>query len=122
MLACLPAAIQARGRVIPNPVDPPAATPERAGSRVVVAVGRLVDQKGFDLLLRAFATVARAHPDWRLLIWGEGPERARLEALRDELDLGERVALPWPDRAPRTVGRGCRASSSCRRASRASAT
>jgi glycosyltransferase involved in cell wall biosynthesis len=94
VLGCFPAAIQARGRVIPNPVDTPAETPERGGSRVVVAVGRLVDQKGFDLLLRAFAAIARAHPDWRLVIWGEGPERARLEALRDELGLGERVALP----------------------------
>jgi glycosyltransferase involved in cell wall biosynthesis len=59
-----------------------------------VAVGRLVEQKGFDLLLKAFSIVAEQCRDWNLVIWGEGPERAKLERLRDELGLRNRVRLP----------------------------
>jgi glycosyltransferase involved in cell wall biosynthesis len=94
VLRCFPPALRAQGRVIPNTVELPAATPPRQASRKLVAVGRLVHQKGFDLLLRAFAQIADAHPDWRLVIWGEGALRAELEALRVELGLAARVDLP----------------------------
>jgi glycosyltransferase involved in cell wall biosynthesis len=94
VLGCFPDPLRARGRVIPNPVEPPAHPSARAAGRTVVAVGRLVWQKGFDLLLQAFARIAPRQPGWRLVIWGEGPERGRLEALRDTLALGDRVALP----------------------------
>ncbi len=58
---------------------------------LIVAVGRLVPQKGFDLLLQAFASIAARFPDWRVLIMGEGPERTNLQRLRDELMLADRV-------------------------------
>jgi glycosyltransferase involved in cell wall biosynthesis len=86
--------IRRRGRVIPNPVDLTPAASARRGSGRLVAVGRLVHQKGFDLLLQAFAEIAPAHPGWTLTIWGEGEERAALEALRASLGLAERVRLP----------------------------
>jgi glycosyltransferase involved in cell wall biosynthesis len=94
VLASLPAAVSARGHVIPNPVDLPEPSPRRADGRTLVAVGRLDEQKGFDLLLPAFARVAGKHPDWRLIIWGEGELRAPLEALRDRLGLTDRVQMP----------------------------
>ena len=62
-------------------------------ARVVVAAGRLTPQKGFDLLLPAWVPVAAAHPDWRLQIYGAGPERARLEALINESGLADTVRL-----------------------------
>jgi glycosyltransferase involved in cell wall biosynthesis len=94
VLASFPAGIRARGRVIPNPVDlAPAAIPQRGAGRLV-AVGRLVHQKGFDLLLRAFAEIAPAHPGWTLTIWGEREQRLALEALRARLGLAGRVRLP----------------------------
>jgi glycosyltransferase involved in cell wall biosynthesis len=77
---------------IPNPVplaDAPAADPD---AKVVVAAGRLNLQKGFDLLVPAFAAASRRHPEWRLRIYGSGPERDRLQAQIDEL-AGERIAL-----------------------------
>ena len=90
--------VRRRSRVIPNPVISPPATPKPVGreqeGRILVAVGRLVPQKGFDLLLKAFARLSSRHPDWKLVIWGEGPERATLEGLRKGLDLEERSALP----------------------------
>jgi glycosyltransferase involved in cell wall biosynthesis len=68
---------------------------------LVVAVGRLIAQKGFDDLLRAFALVADRRPA-RLAVLGEGELRADLERLRDKLGLDERVrflgrkANPFP--------------------------
>ena len=59
---------------------------------VIVAVGRLSYEKGFDLLIRAIADVAR----WQevlLIILGDGPERAGLKALVSRLGLGANVDL-----------------------------
>jgi len=78
---------------IPNPLppgDPPVSTQEE---RLVVAAGRLTRQKGFDLLIPAFAEVARQRPDWRLRIYGSGPERRRLQAQIGALGLADHVAL-----------------------------
>ncbi|MEO1020286.1 MAG: glycosyltransferase, partial [Pseudomonadota bacterium] len=62
--------VQRRALVIPNPVDTP--TIHRpANGCTVVGVGHLVDVKGFDILLEAFARVAGRHGEWRLVIWGE---------------------------------------------------
>lgn len=61
---------------------------------VVVAVGRLVPVKRFDLLIRQLAAVKRDHPALRAVIVGEGYERPRLEALRDSLGASDWLALP----------------------------
>jgi glycosyltransferase involved in cell wall biosynthesis len=95
-----PARVRARTWVIPNPVDRPTCFEPRREGRTLAAVGRLVPQKGFDLLLEAFAAVAPKHPEWKLLIWGEGPERAALEAQRDRLGLAGRVLMPGVSSAP----------------------
>src|SRR5574337_481384 len=60
---------------------------------VVLAVGRLVAQKDFPTLLRAFARV-RAAQKVRLIILGEGKERPALEALALELGVASDVDLP----------------------------
>jgi GalNAc-alpha-(1->4)-GalNAc-alpha-(1->3)-diNAcBac-PP-undecaprenol alpha-1,4-N-acetyl-D-galactosaminyltransferase len=92
-----PPGLRARTYVIPNPI--PAGTAvrgaagERAG-RLIVTVGRLSEEKGHDRLLEAFARVAGTRPGWRVLIAGDGPFRAGIEALRDRLGLRERVDLP----------------------------
>lgn len=63
------------------------------GLSVVLAVGRLSPEKNFPLLLRAFAAIAASVPQARLAIIGEGPERARLERLIEELGLVGRARL-----------------------------
>lgn len=82
-----------RARVIPNPVSLPADWQDRRSGRTLTAVGRLHPQKRFDLLIDAFAKIADAQPDWQLVIWGEGSERAALEAQTRRLGLQHRLTL-----------------------------
>lgn len=81
--------------VIPNPValPPPVAVPHESGERLV-AVGRLSPEKGFDLLLHAFARIRKSHAQASLTIFGEGPLRSELVNLRDNLGLQQHVAFP----------------------------
>jgi glycosyltransferase involved in cell wall biosynthesis len=81
------AAIEAKADVAPA-----GGFPDTQGPRLL-ALGRLDYQKGFDVLLRAFAQVRATRPDWRLAIVGDGPERLRLRSLAAELELDE--AIEW---------------------------
>lgn len=80
---------------IPNPLpfSMPASPAPRA-DRQVLAMGRLVAAKGFDVLVRAWAKVVAQAPGWKLVIHGEGEERAALTALVDQLGLRSTVSLP----------------------------
>jgi glycosyltransferase involved in cell wall biosynthesis len=81
---------------IPNPVvvESETSPPEYdARAPFVLAAGRLVHQKGFDLLIRAFANVTQTHPDLRLRIAGEGPEESVLLEMIADLRLSDRVFL-----------------------------
>ena len=62
-----------------------------ADAFVVGSVGRLSQEKGIDLLLRAAARLCSSFPRLRFAIVGDGPLRGRLEAQSRELGLGERV-------------------------------
>lgn len=100
----------ARVRLIPNGVeiDDEEPTPRRraaaravaaalglaSDTRLVGAVGRLVWQKGFEDLIRAMPAVVRAVPAARLVIAGEGPLRARLDAVARACGVADHVALP----------------------------
>lgn len=86
--------------VIPNFVRTPPAANGAAREPLVVGIGSLKDCKGFDLLIDAFAAVARAHPDWRLAILGEGPRRPELTRRIEELGLRDRASLPGAVRDP----------------------
>ena len=61
---------------------------------VCISVGRLSSEKGFEILLLAFAIVHRSFPNVKLIIYGDGPDRTRLESLCSRLNLSEFVALP----------------------------
>lgn len=60
---------------------------------VLISVGRLAPQKNYPLLLEAFAKVRQSRP-LRLMILGEGEERAALEAQIERLGIGADVLLP----------------------------
>lgn len=54
---------------------------------VIVGMGRLTHQKGFDILIRAFSKVVKKGLEARLVILGEGEDRAKLESLTRSLDI-----------------------------------
>jgi len=80
--------------ILPNPVSRLSSKVGRHSSKRVVAVGRLVRQKGFDLLIDSFAKIAARHPDWTLEIYGEGSERPALQAQVARHGCIERISLP----------------------------
>jgi glycosyltransferase involved in cell wall biosynthesis len=92
--------MQVRGCVVPNPVGP---GPSRKSpldrqskddtGHLIVGMGRLVEQKGFDLLIEAFSRVAARHSNWSLKILGDGPLRDQLEAQVQRLGLTGRVGF-----------------------------
>lgn len=82
--------------VVPHPAEPPATTGHRTRDpNLAVMLARLSYQKRVDHALRAFALAVEAHPQaaWRLEIRGNGPERASLVALADQLGIADRVAF-----------------------------
>ncbi len=91
----LPSGLHSRSVVIPNPCAPFAVSaPRPGGGTNLVAVGRLDRQKGFDMLIDAMRPIRDALPEARLTIYGEGHERASLEARRNRLGLADSVFLP----------------------------
>ncbi|MEU6915766.1 glycosyltransferase family 4 protein [Streptomyces olindensis] len=78
---------------LPNSVPDPALPPADGDARIVVAAGRLVPVKRYDLLIEAFAQVAAAFPDWQLRIYGKGDEEPRLRQLVERLGLWNNVFL-----------------------------
>jgi glycosyltransferase involved in cell wall biosynthesis len=78
---------------IPNAVPPLGGGRAALDAPIVVAAGRLTRQKGFDLLIDAFAPLARRHPEWRLRIYGAGKERAALEAQIAAAEVVDSISL-----------------------------
>lgn len=81
---------------IPNAVPDVPLGPGDPGAHKLIAAGRLERQKGFDLLLEAFAAVAAKHPDWTLDIFGRGSRRKLLEQSVVDLGLRGRVRINAP--------------------------
>lgn len=92
-----------RVTVIPNaapwplPVQEPKVSPGsvcRVGRMVLLAVGRLSEEKGFEWLLESFRELVLRYPSWDLVILGEGPMRSTLERQVKTLQLEGRAFLP----------------------------
>ena len=67
--------------------------PAEANTPTMICVGRLSPEKGQPGLLRAFAALRAKHPELRLRLVGDGPDRASLEALAKELGLADAVSF-----------------------------
>lgn len=90
-------AVQKKSVVIYNPID----LKDHAGIAVdlkkekkIVTAGRLMPQKNQEMMIQAFANVLKHHPDYQLVIYGEGPSRETLETLCKKLQVTENVLLP----------------------------
>lgn len=88
-----------RLEVVPNPLPPalfdelPAA-PKPRDRKCLMAMGRLVSTKRFNVLIELFSLLAPAYPEWDLVIWGDGPLREAMVEQVASLELTERVSLP----------------------------
>lgn len=65
--------------------------------KLICAVGRLNEQKRFDILIDAFASIAEKIPEHRMIIFGEGDLRKELEERVSSYSLEERIFLPGTD-------------------------
>jgi glycogen(starch) synthase len=97
--------IARRSSVILNgiTVSPRAAPPIRFDPPLILCLGRLVKEKGFDLALAAFSVVHQRFPMARLLVAGDGAERKNLLRQADDLGLASAVDFPGavgPDDVP----------------------
>ena len=89
--------VQEKSMVIFNPVDMKGQTAialSAGKEKVFVTAGRLMKQKNQKMLIQSFGKIIEKHPDYRLVIYGEGPEREALEAQIKESGLEESVVLP----------------------------
>lgn len=90
-----------RVSIIANPLGSlPEAPPYEDRPRQMLAVGRLTEQKGFDVLICAFAASQLRKDGWTLTILGEGPQRGALENLVERCGLSAQVSLPGVEPAP----------------------
>jgi len=87
----------------PPPPWPAAVARQPADRPCIVCVAALTPEKGLDVLLDAAAALAGPWPSLDWIVLGEGPMRAELEARRDELGLGGRVAFPGHVEHPEAV-------------------
>lgn len=62
-------------------------------SKRIVSAGRFGKEKGFDMLVQAFAPVAQKHPDWSLDLFGDGEMMPRVKELITQLGLEKNVNL-----------------------------
>jgi glycosyltransferase involved in cell wall biosynthesis len=78
---------------IPNSVPEPRVPPSHGRAKLVVAAGRLIRSKRYDVLIRAFAKVVAERPDWQLRVYGDGKEAPALRRLVLELGLHNHVRM-----------------------------
>jgi glycosyltransferase involved in cell wall biosynthesis len=78
---------------IPNSIPAPGIPPSTGRAKLVVAAGRLVRSKRYDVLIRAFAKVVAERPDWQLRVYGVGDQDRVLRDLVLELGLHNHVRM-----------------------------
>jgi glycosyltransferase involved in cell wall biosynthesis len=88
---------------LPNPLVERIAKPRVAEGTRIVAAGRLVEAKGFDILIDAAGRLRRRGLNFELAIFGEGPLRGVLSGRIGELGLAEHATLPGHADAPERI-------------------
>lgn len=83
--------IQNHSVIVPNPISV-SCTRNTTQHRIVTA-GRLKDQKNHKMLINAFATVVKKHPEYELDIYGKGELKNQLQEQIEELSLANKVHL-----------------------------
>ncbi len=82
--------------VIPNPLTINTDRTSNYNNKSVISVGRLAEEKGFDLLIKAWSIVAKKHKDWHLDIYGNGMIKDELINCINEYNLSSKISLNNP--------------------------
>lgn len=88
-----PKSMWKRMAFLPNPIISNFEKSNTKDKKVILSVGRLIKDKGYKSLIKAFAIIAPQHPEWTLVIYGDGQERKNLKKLIEHYDLSERISL-----------------------------
>ena len=83
--------IQKRGSVIPNPLKDNLPFRANKTHHEIVAVGRLMPQKNYPMLLSAFTLVVKRHPEYSLRIFGKGKYETELKSKANHLGIADKV-------------------------------
>lgn len=87
---------QKNSSIIPNPIDihnlPERFEGER--NKVIVAAGRFAEEKNFPMLIKGFKIFSKKHPEYSLVIYGDGYLRNEYIRLISEMELDDKVSLP----------------------------
>jgi glycosyltransferase involved in cell wall biosynthesis len=89
--------------VIPNPVSFTTEEKSLLENKQLIAIGRFIAQKGFDLLIESFVLIHKKVPDWKLIIIGEGQDENYLNHLINVNNLKDVVALYPPNKQIKEV-------------------
>lgn len=92
-----PKFIQRKTDIIFNPVTEKVFTiPNTPKEKRIISVGRLHSQKNQKMMIEAFSRVSGQFPEWKLVVYGEGPERESLERMIQEskFKIQDKVFLP----------------------------
>lgn len=85
-----------KATVIPNPISITNIQISTCKNKRVISVGRLSEQKGFNMLIDAWEIVTKKHSDWELNIYGEGELKDSLEKQINDKNLSDSLHLCGP--------------------------
>lgn len=80
--------------IIPNPITPNLPTWTGENSKEIITAARLTEQKNLPMLIDAFTLVIKKHPEYKLIIYGEGELRQQLEQKITHMNLQDSIFLP----------------------------
>lgn len=91
-----PRAVRRKSVILPNPLNPQFTERKVCADRedLIVAAGRLDENKNHAMLIHAFGRIAEEYPTVKLVIYGEGELRTKLEMLIAEKGLTDRISMP----------------------------
>jgi glycogen synthase len=102
--------IESKSSVIQNGLECPNTKPSRLSFKnpILLCMGRLIKDKGFDLAIEAFQSILKSLPEASLIIAGDGPERKYLEEKTSRLGLSSAVRITgWipPEEVPELMNK-----------------
>lgn len=91
--SCFSSKVVANSEIVENPVTE-ITTQNIKKTKSIVNVGKLSDQKNHELLIKAFSRITNEFPNHKLIIYGEGSNRKKLESMINKLELSGKIKLP----------------------------